>query len=105
TAAAVLIFFHAAARAGVVAADLWQGTANWQIDRYSTVSSASAVATDGCHCADWVTHARVGSCCWRGRAFLTQEELRQCCEEILERLQIGSAAEQIVQNFILNVRH
>ena len=52
-----------------------------------------------------MSDARVGGCCWRGWPFFAQEELRQRCQEILERLQIGSAAKQIVQNFILNVRH
>ena len=33
------------------------------------------------------------------------EKLRQGCQELLERLQVRSAAEEIVQHFVLNVRH
>jgi hypothetical protein len=36
---------------------------------------------------------------------LAHQELRQRRQEILEGLQVRSAAEQIVQHFVLNVRH
>src|SRR4029077_5917740 len=105
-AAAVLIFFPAPAGASFVATDLRQRTANRKIDRYSAVSIAVAVSTPHRgHRADWMAHARVGGCSWRVRPFFAEQELRQRREEILERLKIGSAAKQIVQNFILNVRH
>ena len=36
---------------------------------------------------------------------LAQEELRQSGEKVFEGLQIGGAAEEVVQHFVLNVRH
>src|SRR5206468_3982592 len=93
--AAVLVFFSAAARTWFVAPDLWYGTAYGKINRYF----ACAIAVSGCdsrHCANGLTHARIGARSGRGWRMLAHQELWQCRQEILECLQVRSTAEQII---------
>ena len=72
-----------------------------------TSALALAVAANGSHCANRLkltaTDRSIGR--GRGRRMFAQEKLRQRREKILERLQIRGATKQIIQHFILNVRH
>src|SRR5256714_12133751 len=102
--AAALVFFSTAARARFVAPNLWYRTANGKINRYLACTIAIS-SCDSRHRANGLTHACVGTCSGRGWRMLAHQELRQCRQEILECLQVRSAAEQIVQHFVLNVRH
>src|SRR5581483_2424868 len=87
SAAAVLVFFPAAARARFVTANLGYRATNWQIDR----NFAFAVAISGCHSChrtDGLTHTRVSIGSRRGWRVLAHQELWQGGKEILERLQV-----------------
>ena len=74
--------------------------------RASTSPSPSlAVAADRRRrCARAAVRA-AGRCRRRGGALLPHEKLRQGGKKRLEGLQVRGAAEEVVQHFVLNVRH
>ena len=82
------MFFPAAARARFVATDFRQVAPDREIERDFAVPPVTFDRAGMAGALGWDITTR--------RLLFAQKELRQCCEEILERLQIGSAAEQIV---------
>src|SRR5207237_8233519 len=94
--AAVLIFLAAAARARLVAADLWDGTANRKIERH--LAGAIAIPGNCGHRANRLKLSATGRsiCRWRSRSMFAQQKLRQGGQKILKCLQIRGAAKQIV---------
>src|SRR4051812_21508113 len=103
--ATVLVFFTAAARAGVISADFREGTPDWEIEGHF-VCTVAVPAYPG-HGADrlWLarTHRRICGGCSGG--MFAQQKLRQGGEEVLEGLQVRCAAEEVVQDLVLNIGH
>src|SRR5437588_1058067 len=105
-AAAVLKFLSAAARARLVAADFWRvATHRREIElQLGTVAIRRNLIAHRWHPLAMPAGDRTGGGCCARRLFL-EKKLRQSGEEILEGLQVRSAAEEVVEDFVLNVRH
>ncbi len=107
TAAAVLELLSAAARAGLIAADLGHFATHRGEVQLHFAFAVLAVLTRSSGPLT-LTKGRTGRRAILGRRcrpVLAHEELRQSGKEGLEGLQVRSAAEKVVQDFVLNIRH
>src|SRR5437016_5898735 len=101
-ATAVFVFLSAATWTRFVAADFWTAAPYWQVKFHFT----STVTVHSGHCHRRLrlrNRPRRGRS--SGRSVFFQQKLRKCRQEILECLQVRGAAEKIVQDYVLNVRH
>src|SRR5207244_8841993 len=100
-AAAVFVFLSAATGTRFVAADFRQLPAHrCKVEFHFAVAASSGRSHRWLRTRSMLQRSRS-----RRSGLFFQEKLRKRSQEILECLQVGGAAEKIVQHFVFNVRH